>query len=185
MGFLLAQRVNLLQLIPGANADDLVQILYSMFGDDNSPNSLPGGVSTSAATSLPAPFTVQNSPPGVQQPVAAVQNQDGTTITLSLGDGGLQVTSTDPSGVATSLPVGDSLAKSTSSSAFPGNLTGYNGSNSYQVTIYPNGPSSGGISVNVLQLGGDPAFPHTVDGSVWTIVTKVGSSYVMALPVWQ
>jgi hypothetical protein len=70
-------------------------------------------------------------------------------------------------------------------SVFPGNLIGYSGSNLYTVTIYPDGLSATSQDVAVLQLGGDPTVPHLTDGSVWTMVTKNGSTYYMTLPVWQ
>lgn len=68
---------------------------------------------------------------------------------------------------------------------FNGKVMSYLGDNVYSVAVYFSGTGLAPTTVNVLQLNGDPDFPHLADGTFWAVVTKIGAEYTMQLPVWE
>jgi hypothetical protein len=54
----------------------------------------------------------------------------------------------------------------------------------YQVQLYPNGPSGGaGDTVTCTQLQIDPN--ETIPAGTWAIVAKSNNAYYMQVPVWM
>jgi hypothetical protein len=170
------QRSRLLREDPWPDATALSQELYAMFTDDQ-PLQVPGVEANPAPGVIP--YTV-NYPPGEDNVPMMSINRGSDSFDLSIGPSGLTFeVNGQPAPIIAVVP-----KKTTSSgNVFAGQITGYIGSNIYQVDVYPNGRSQSPVSIEVEQLEGDPAFPH--DNGRWaTVIEEPDGGFSMNVPVW-
>lgn len=171
------------------NPTMLAEELYAMF-QAQSP----------AGATINAPVKIVN--PGGQEPTLTVQSAGqlpqiqiqgptgGGNITFDNGQ--MQYTpfvpeDLPPSTSFTQDPVPQPLPATSSSGStdpvvFVGQVSSGGPGNTYQVTIYPDGPTKTGTLVTCTQLS--IANTETIPQFTWTIVVKVGSDYLMQVPVW-
>lgn len=173
------EKQRLARLIGGALTDSLIEELIAM-ANDKQRQSLPFGIDLTPRDPDKPPVTLD----------WPDDNQAGTLFRINRGNSSFDLRlNADNSlsfeeSVSGNEPGGGSTVTGVSST-FPGRVDAYLGANLYTVTIYPSGTLAGGTAVTVLQLNGDATYPHTADGTVYTMVTRAGTQYSMNLPTWE
>lgn len=174
------EQVRLRRMMPGTNTDDLIEELVSMAGDTQ-PQQFPHGIDlTPSSLKNPPPVQIQYPADG-STPTLLKINRGGFSLSLNLNPDG--TLSLDSSENGKSTPAAATV--SSGGNCFPGRVDSYVGANVYNVTVFKTGIGGAGVSVQATQLEGDPAFPHTADGTRWTLVTQTGAQYTMQMPTWE
>jgi hypothetical protein len=121
----------------------------------------------------------------LQQPAPGVY-----PLVINTGDNGNGIQIKGPKGTATiglgginfsQAPTGQPVVGA--GGGIPGRIVSGGPGDTYTVSLYENG-LAGGVTatVPVKQLQIDPA--ETIPVGTWTLVSKIGSGYVMQVPVW-